>query len=134
MIPHFIGMILYGFILSTIGLFLMFIFVVKVKQFAEGKPDWIRKVLLVTLFDKLFLAILWDFIYQWTWANLLFWQLPKVYRQPDGKLHIEWLVTGRLTRHIEAGWVKDGWRWAESVFWCRLIEKIERNHCHTENA
>lgn len=121
------------FLLSTVGLFLMFIFVVRAKEFAEGKPDWVRKVLLLTLFDKLLLAVLWDFFYQWTWACLLFLQFPEIRREANGKLHIEWLVTGRLTRHIEAGFIKDGWRWAQAVFWCRLIEKIERNHCHTED-
>jgi hypothetical protein len=32
-----------AFLYSTVGLFMMFIFVVKVKEFAEGKPDWVRK-------------------------------------------------------------------------------------------
>jgi hypothetical protein len=125
--------IIIAVLFSTTSLFLLFIFVVRLKKFVKDKPDWVRKVLLVTLFDKLFLAVLWDYVYQWTWASLLFWQWPEIRREADGKLHIEWLVTGRLTRHIEAGYIKDGWRWAEAVFWCCLIEKIERNHCHTED-
>ena len=130
----FLMTIIKAFSISTVALFLLFFFVAKTKKFAEGRPAWVHKVLMVTLFDKFLLSVWWDFVYQWTWACLLFLQLPDVHRLPNGKIHIEWLVTGRLTRHIEAGLYKDGWRWSQAVFWCRLIEKIERNHCHTDDV
>lgn len=103
---------------STAVLFALFAVIVRLRVFVADRPKWVRTATVLHWWPVIALGIAWDILYQYSWACLLFWELPKGER----------MLTWRLQRHKRAG-KKGGWRNRQARFWCRIIERIDPGHC-----
>lgn len=102
---------------STVILFALFAVVIKLQEFVADRPSWVRTTTVLHWWPVIALGIAWDVVYQYTWAVLLFLELP-----PRG----EYMLTWRLRRYLKSG---PSWRFTQALFWCRLIERIDPGHC-----
>ena len=107
---------------STVVLFVLFAIITKLQAFVADGPKWVRTATVLHWWPVIAVGIAWDVVYQYTWAILLFLELP-----PKG----EYMLTWRLKRHLASVNSDYGslWRYRQSAFWCRLIHKIDPGHC-----
>lgn len=109
------------FLISSVSLFILFVTVVKLQNFVEGKAKWVRNITLLGWSPLIVLGVLRDVLFQYTWGSLIFLEWP-----PKGERMLTW----RLQRHKRNGYKVSGWRFTLAIWICTLIEKIEANHCH----
>lgn len=108
------------FLASSVLLFALFVVVIRLQKFVAGRPKWVRTATVMHLWPIILIGVAWDYVYQHTWAVVLFWELA-----PPG----EKLLTWRLQRHKAAGYLVGGWRYTLAVRICRWVEWVDPGHC-----
>lgn len=114
-------------LVTTVVLFVFYVLIVKAQQFVEGRSKWVRFGVILHGWPIGIAGILLDAFYNWTWGVLLFLDLPRS-NDPDRK--IEWLLTWRLNRYLDAGPVEATWRWYLAYRICQLLNRLDPGHCH----
>ena len=108
------------FLASSVLLFALFAIVIHLQRFVAGRPEWVRTATVLHWWPVILLGVAWDYVYQHTWAVVLFWELA-----PRG----EKLLTWRLQRHKAAGYRVGGWRYTLAVRICLAVEAVDKGHC-----
>lgn len=106
-------------IYAVVSMFILWFFFINVmtwKKYESKIPNWIKPILKLIAI----IGIVWDFLFNITFATVIFLELPK-----------ETMLTFRMQRILLTD---DGWRFKVARFICRyLVEPWDPNHCGLES-
>ena len=133
------------FSVITVGRMLaIFAFGYKMLEFAMDHKDnkFIYYPMMVFLYPFFYFGLMYDMFIQFTIASGMWLQLPRMdlkaffthLAAKEWQLavnSIEWTVTERMSRYLRE---EDGWRAKQALFWCRILETFDPNHCGLQHS